>query len=80
MSALGAEPAALPLEHALRKTADNRRPWKSAPFLPDTNYTTSENIVLILAAILVQSKTEFLIQLHSGIPFLLQQRAALVLA
>ena len=44
------------------------------------NYTTSENIVLILAAILVQCKTEFLIQLHSGIPFLLQQRAALVLA
>ena len=38
MSALGAEPAAFPLEHALRKTADNRRPWKSAPFLPDTSY------------------------------------------
>ena len=36
------------------------------------NYTTSENIVLILATILVQGKTEFLIQLHSGIPFLLQ--------
>ena len=44
------------------------------------NYTTNENIVPILEAIQAQSKTEFLIQLHSGILFLLQQRIALVLA
>ena len=44
------------------------------------NYTTNENIVLILEAIQAQIKTEFLIQLHSGILSLLQQRVALVLA
>ena len=44
------------------------------------NYTTNENIVPILEAIKAQNKTEFLIQLHSGIPFLLQQRIALVSA
>ena len=51
--------------------------WDGAYIL---NYTTNENIVPILEAIQTQSKTEFLIQLCSGIPFLWQQRVALVLA
>ena len=54
------------------------RPFLGGGYILD--YTTNENIVPILEAIQAQSKTEFLIRLHSGIRFLLQQRVALVLA
>ena len=44
------------------------------------NYTTNENIVPILEAIRARNITAFLNQLRSGIPFLLQQRVALMSA
>ena len=42
------------------------------------NYTTNENVILILEAIRPKIKTKFLKQEHSGIMFLSQQRIVLL--